>query len=73
MGKFGDRAVDPLSVLVRDRLPRVRSSAVEALVETSSLKALPILQSVIRNEDEDGRIRALALRKTYSLGKIQAK
>ncbi|WP_409366367.1 M1 family aminopeptidase [Metallosphaera sp. D4-4] len=73
LGKFGDRAVDPLSVLVRDRLPRVRSSAVEALAETSSLKALPILQSVIRNEDEDGRIRALALRKTYSLGKIQSK
>ncbi|BCS92317.1 M1 family aminopeptidase [Metallosphaera javensis (ex Sakai et al. 2022)] len=73
LGKFGERAVDPLSALVRDRLPRVRSSAVEALADTSSLKAIPVLQSVVKNEDEDGRIRALALRKTYSLGKTQSR
>lgn len=73
LGKFGERAVEPLSVLVKDKFPRVRSSAVEALADTSSVRAIPVLQAVLGNESEDGRIRALAMRKLYSLGKVQSK
>ncbi|QKR00096.1 peptidase M1 [Metallosphaera tengchongensis] len=73
LGKFGERAVEPLSALVKDEFPTVRSSAIEALAETSSLKAIPVLKSVVNNEDEDGRLRATALRKVYAMGKVEPK
>ncbi|MEM0193844.1 MAG: HEAT repeat domain-containing protein [Metallosphaera sp.] len=49
--------------MVKDKYPSVRSSAVEALADTGSVRAIPVLQSVVN--DEEGRIRAMALRKLY--------
>ncbi|MEM3195919.1 MAG: HEAT repeat domain-containing protein [Metallosphaera sp.] len=49
--------------MVKDKYPRVRSSTVEALADTGSVRAIPVLQSVVN--DEEGRIRAMASRKLY--------
>lgn len=67
LGKFGESAVDALGTLAKDQFPSVRQAAVEGLGETRSQRAVPILERIVNNEDEDGRIRGYALRKLYQL------
>ncbi len=66
LGKFKERALDILSALIKDKSGLVRGSSVTALGDIGN-SALPLLKQVIDNEDEDGRIRANALRLFNSL------
>ncbi|AWR93754.1 M1 family aminopeptidase [Acidianus brierleyi] len=66
LGKFKEKALDILSALIKDESSQVRGSAVTALGDVGNSGSY-LLQKVIDNEDEDGRIRANALRIYNSL------